>query len=234
MNRVTQFEHLSNDLLLEIFDYFHALHLFMAFSSLNQRISCILSSAELHVVISKLHCQHQMKFLSSHLTHHAHQVVSLLLEDQIRDYSSVICFFFDQHAFPNLRSCRFYRIHPSSNLQNVIQRLESFTKLISFHIYLSEYNSLSNLSKQEISKTMLTHQSPALRSIFLAYFYDYANLAASIAVNWSITSLYIEFDGLVNTLSIYSLLPILRHFRALRILCVTIHSETDLNNQQLM
>jgi hypothetical protein len=66
MNEITLFEHLSNDLLLEIFDYLHALDLFLTFSS-------ILFSAQLHLFISKCHCRSQMKFLSSHLIHHAHQ-----------------------------------------------------------------------------------------------------------------------------------------------------------------
>jgi len=94
MNKVTQLEDLSNDLFLEIFDYFHALDLFMAFSSLNHRISLILSLTRLHVVISKLHCRYEIKFLSSHLTHHAHQVISVSLEDEVYNFSSVISFFF--------------------------------------------------------------------------------------------------------------------------------------------
>jgi hypothetical protein len=233
MNKVTQFEHLSNDLLLEIFDYFHALDLFMAFSSLNQRISSILSSAELHVIISKIHCQHQMKFLSSHLTHHAHQVISLSLEDQLRDYSSVICFFFDQHIFTNLRSCRFCNIHSSSNFQNVIQGLESLTNLISFYIFHPD-KKLPYPFTQDITKTMLTHKSLALRFIGLSLWHDYQNLAANIAINWSVTSLMMSFGGSVNSLSIYSFLPILRHFRALRVLRTYITNETDLNNQQFV
>ena len=112
MNKITQFEDLSNDLVLEIFEYFHALDLFRAFPSLNNRLSSLLLLTQLHVVISKVHSHHQIKFLSSHLTHHAHQVISLSLEDQLRDYSSVISFFFNQHIFINLQLCKFYSISP--------------------------------------------------------------------------------------------------------------------------
>ncbi len=208
VNKITQFEHFSNDILLEIFDYLHALDLFMAFSSLNQRISSILFSTQLHVVLSKLHCQHQMKFLSSHLTHHAHQVISVSLEDQLRDYSSVISFIFNQHIFTNLRSCKFYHIHPSSNLQ------KSLTKLISLRIFHPKTILLSHRIKQDITKAILTHTSHTLRFIDLSFYYDYLNLVANIALNSTVTSLHMIFDGSVNTLSTYSFLPILNHYRA--------------------
>jgi hypothetical protein len=234
MNKITQFEHFSNDLLLEIFDYLHALDLFMAFSSLNQRISSILFSTQLHVVLSKLHCQHQMKFLSSHLTHHAHQVISVSLEDQLRDYSSVISFIFNQHIFTNLRSCKFYHIHPSFNVQIVIQRLQSLTKLVSFRIFHPKNIPLSHLIKRDISKTILTHTSHTLRFIDLSFHYSYLNLVANIALNSTVTSLHMIFDGSVNTLSTYSFLPILRHYRALQVLRIVISNQTNLNNQQPM
>jgi hypothetical protein len=121
MNEITQLENLFNDLFLEIFDYLHAVDLFMALSSLNNRISSILASTQLHVVISELHSCHQIKFLSSHLTHHAHQVILVSLEDQVHDFSSVIPYFFNQHTFINLQSCIFHSICPSSRFNRVIR-----------------------------------------------------------------------------------------------------------------
>ncbi len=234
MNKITQFEDLSNELCLEIFDYLHALDLFMSFSSLNQRISSILFSAQLHVVISKFHCQYQMKFLSSHLTHHVDQVISVSLEDQLRDYPSVISFIFDQHIFINLRSCKFYHIHPSFNLHIVIQRLQNLTKLVSFRIFHPKNIPLSPLIKQDISRTILQHKYFKLRSIDLSFHYDYPSLVANIALNLKVTSLHMIFDGSIHTLSIYSFLPILRHYRALRLLRIAIFNETNLNTQQPM
>ncbi|CAF4845800.1 unnamed protein product [Rotaria sp. Silwood1] len=41
MKKMTPLEDLSNELFFEIFDYLHALDIFMAFSTLNQRITLI-------------------------------------------------------------------------------------------------------------------------------------------------------------------------------------------------
>ncbi len=222
MNKITQFEDLSNDLLLEIFDYFHALDLFMAFSSLNQRISSILFSTQLHIVISKLHCRYQMKFLSSHLTHHADQVISVSLEDQLRDYSSVISFFFNQHIFINLRSCKFYSISPSSRLNRVIRQLKILTKLELFQIILPRSMSLSDPLKRKLSKTILKHKLSNLHIVDLAIRYDYQYLTNTISINHSLTSLYMILHGTSTYCSIYGILPILHNYRALRQLRVRI------------
>ena len=129
-NIITQLEHVSNDLFLDIFDYLHALDVLQAFSSLNGRISSILSSAQLRVIVSKLHCRYQIERLSSYLLHHDHQVISFSLQDQLRDYSSVISFFFDHHTFQNLRSCVFYSISSSKKFDSIIRKLQSFNKLV--------------------------------------------------------------------------------------------------------
>ena len=163
MNAVTQLEDLSNDIFFEIFEYLHALDLFMAFSSLNRRIASILSSTPLRVVISKLHCRYQMRFLSSQLIDHTDQVISISLQDRLRDCSSVIPFLFNQHTFINLRWCRFFHIHPSSNLHHVMQKLQSLTKLVAVRVGHSRTIPLSSIIKQNISKnypyTSISHTS---------------------------------------------------------------------------
>lgn len=234
MNKITQFEDFSNDLFLEIFDYFHALDLFMAFSSLNNRISSILSLSQLHVVISKLHCHHQIKFLSSHLTDHAHQVISVSLQDQLRDYRSVICFIFNQHTFENLRSCKFYSICPSSKFDNVIRKLKSFNKLTLFQIKHPKDILLSDTIKEDFSKAILTHSSLVLRSIDLLFRYSYKKLVANISFNSTVTSLRMIFHGSTVTCSIYSFLPILRRYRALRVLQIDISNDHNSNTHQGM
>jgi hypothetical protein len=232
MNIISQFEDLSNELFLEIFDYFHAFDLFMAFSSLNHRISSILFLTRLHVVISKLHCRYQIEILSSHLFHHAHQVISVSLEDEVYNFSSVISFFFNQHHFKNLRTCVFYSICSSPKFSNIIQKLENLDKLVSVRIIQPKNLSLSDEMKQHFSKTVLTHKSRVLRSIDLSFHYSYPKLVANIAFNLTLTSLYMIFHGSIVTCSIYSLLPILRHYRALRVLRIIISSNVNSNTQQ--
>ncbi len=86
MNTYAHFEDLSNEIFIEIFDYLHVLDIFTAFTSLNKRISSILQSIPLRIIIFYDHCRHQIAFLSSHLTFHAHQVISLEISDTIHDY----------------------------------------------------------------------------------------------------------------------------------------------------
>lgn len=234
MNKITQFEDLSNDLFLEIFDYLHALDLFTTFSSLNNRISSILFLTRLHVVVSKLHCQHQIKILSSHLTHHAHQVVSLSLHDQLRDFTSVISFIFNQHTFKNLQSCKFYSIHPSSKLDNVIQKLENLDKLVIFRLIQPKDIPMPDAIKRDLSKTILMHRSPVLCSVNLKFRYNYPNLVCNIAVNSTVTSLYMTFYGSATICLIYRILPILRNYRALRVLRISILNDNKSNTQQTM
>jgi hypothetical protein len=234
MNNITQLEDLSNDLFLEIFDYLHALDLFMAFSSLNNRISSILSLTPLHIVISKLHRQHQLQFLSSYLTHHAHQVISVSIHDQLHDFSSVISFIFDRHTFHNLRSCKFYCIHLSSEFDTVIEKLKSLNKLVSFGIVQPQNIVLSDANKQHLSKAILTHQSTHLRSVNLTFRYSYPKLVTNIAMNSTVTSLRMLFHGSTVTCSIYSLLPVLRHYCALRMLRISIINDCNSNTQQAM
>jgi hypothetical protein len=105
MNIHTYLEDLSNEIFFEIFDYLDAFDIFTGFTSLNQRISSILQSIPLRIIISRNYYLAQIDFLSAHLTFHAHQVISLKIHDKIRDYSSVISLLFNRHNFINLQSC---------------------------------------------------------------------------------------------------------------------------------
>lgn len=231
MSSITRFEDIPNDLFREIFEYLHALDLFLAFTSLNQRISTLLFFSPLHVVISKSHCYQEMKFLSSHLVDHVNQVISLSLEDQLRDYSSVISYFFNQYTYINLRSCQFYSIEDKSSFNSVIEKLSNLTKLVSFRIVQSKQCSLSTTTKNNLTRAILTHTSPTLQLIDLSFRYDYPELVTRISLNCTVTSLHIILQASNSYLSICTLLPILRHYRALRMLRMGIHSNLGENNQ---
>jgi hypothetical protein len=62
----TQFKDLSNEIFFNISDYLHALNIFTAFYSLNQRISSILQFISLRIIITEDHCCGQVDYLSSH------------------------------------------------------------------------------------------------------------------------------------------------------------------------
>ncbi|CAF1366822.1 unnamed protein product, partial [Rotaria sordida] len=121
MDRYTHFEDLSNEIFFEIFDYLHALEIFTSFTSLNKRISSILQSIPLRIVVLYNHSRRQVDFISSHLTFHAHQVISIEVYDKIRDYTSIIDLLFNRHNFINLESCLLVANSSITKLENVIK-----------------------------------------------------------------------------------------------------------------
>ncbi|CAF1160065.1 unnamed protein product [Rotaria sp. Silwood1] len=109
MKKITRLEDLSNELFFEIFGYLHATDSFTAFSILNQRITLILSSISLRIVVS------------------SHQAVAISLEDFIRDFTSVISFFFIRYTFENLELCALYSSHWSIQIRTALQQLKKFS-----------------------------------------------------------------------------------------------------------
>ncbi|CAF3590434.1 unnamed protein product [Rotaria sp. Silwood2] len=105
MNIYTRLEDLSNEIFFEIFDYFHALDIFTSFTSLNQRISSILQLIPLRIIISHNNCRRQIDFLSSYLTYHDDQVISLKIHDTILDYSSIINLLFSTEFLCSIVKC---------------------------------------------------------------------------------------------------------------------------------
>ncbi|CAF3834434.1 unnamed protein product [Rotaria sordida] len=229
---MTRLENLSNELFFEIFDYLHALDIFMGFSSLNERISMILSSIPLRVVVSSYHCYRQLEILSSYLTDHAHQVISLSLQNYVRDFSSVISFFFTRHTFENLELCAFYSDHSSLRLQNVIQQLQNLNKLRSFRLIAAPCIEFCETERQYLSQTILTHKSSLLRSIDLSYYFNHSHITNAVTCNWILTSLTLTFYKLPGNLSIYCILSVLHTYRALRRLHLYISTFTRSDVEQ--
>ncbi|CAF3967219.1 unnamed protein product [Rotaria magnacalcarata] len=178
--------------------------------------------------------QREFDLLSSHLIHHAHQVVSISLQDELRNLSSIIYLLFTLHTFENLQSCTFYSIHPLTPLENVMKKLASLNHLVSFRIFQSNDMPLSNLNKSYLSETFLAHRSSKLRSIELSFRYYYPKLISHLRLNSTLTSLRIVFHGSMFACSIDSILPILRHYCALRVLRISISSNNNSYAQATM
>ncbi|CAF1119064.1 unnamed protein product [Rotaria sp. Silwood1] len=194
MKKMTPLEDLSNELFFEIFDYLHALDIFMTFSTLNQRITLIRSSISLRIVVLSYHCHRQIKSPSSYLIDHTHQVVSISLEDSLRDFTSIISFFFIQHTLENLELCALY----SSHWQ------------------------ICEEKKQYTSQTILKYQSSSLRSLDFVFYFNHSHLTTGVTLNWTLTSMTLTFYGLSYQLSIYCVLYVFHIYRALRRLRVFI------------
>ncbi|CAF4099698.1 unnamed protein product, partial [Adineta steineri] len=139
MENCMQLEDLSSELFCEIFDYLNAFDLFLAFSSLNSRISSIIKLTRLHVIIDPEYCRSQIKFMSRHLAFHSDQIISLNIFDKICDQKNVVAYLFSRHDFPNLRFCVLRDLQDSSKLENVIKKLKLQSQMTSLHIFQTYY-----------------------------------------------------------------------------------------------
>ncbi|CAF1412526.1 unnamed protein product [Rotaria sordida] len=138
--------------------------LFTGFTLFNRRISSILQAIPLHIVISREHCRRQIDFLSSHLTFHEHQVISINISDIIRDDSYIIRLLFNRHNFPNLKSCKLLSIDSMTKFGDIIKQIENLSNYRCIPSNLTSLNiriagSPSNVSIHSVIRVFrLCHQ----------------------------------------------------------------------------
>jgi hypothetical protein len=230
MNIHTHLEDLSNELFFEIFDYLHALEIFTGFASLNQRISSILKFIPLRIIILPNYCRQHIDFLSSHLTYHAHQVISLDIHDTICDYSSVISLLFNQHNFTNLQSCVFGSISPSTKFGNIFKQIESLNRLVTFTVHESDLN---ENDKCDLTRMILMHKSSSLSSMILKHSYDYVDISNYISISPNLTTLYLRIHGSLSAISIHSILVIFRLCHGIRHLGLIVEHNSSVQNDHV-
>ncbi|CAF1674147.1 unnamed protein product, partial [Rotaria sordida] len=189
MDTHTHLEDLSNEIFFEIFDYLHAFDIFTGFASLNKRILSLLQSIRLDVIILNSHYDREINFLSSHLTFHADQVISLKCYDTIRNRSSIISLLFNRHHFVNLQSCIFIFDNPSIELENIIKQIQSLNKLVAFFIIQTDYKRINETDNCNITRTILMNKSSSLRSVKLDYDYDYLDISTYTSIASNLISL---------------------------------------------
>jgi hypothetical protein len=211
MSDYIQLESLPNEIFFEIFDYFHALDIFIGFTSLNQRFTSILQIIPLRVVIAFYHSRRQLNFLSTYLTFHAHQLISLKISDTIFDELSTISLLFHRHKFINLQFCSFISINPSSTLNNVIEQMQSLNKLISFAIYQRHNAILNDNVTHDLIQSMLMHKSSYLHSLVLRLPYNYQNISKYPSISSSLRSLDLNISGSQSISSILRCCHSLQH-----------------------
>ncbi len=232
MDPCTHLEDLSNEIFFEIFDYIHALDIFTGFSSLNRRISSILQIIPLRVVISWNHRRYHVDYLSSYLTSHAHQVISVDIFDTIDDDSSIVNLLFSQHKFINLQSCTFISIHPSTKFENVIKQIKSFNRLVSFNILYPENEKLNENAKKNLLETILMHKSPYLRSIGLELPYDYSDIFKYTSIPSNLKSLCLHISSSASEVFIDSIISIFRFCHSIVYLTIMFSCSLLINNNR--
>ena len=229
MQHVTQLEDFSNEIFMDILDYLHAIDTFSAFGALNRRISSVLHSIDLRVIISNETRRRPIQLLSSYLFTHSHQVISLSVDDDTSDRLSAIVFLFKRHRFDNLRSCSLITPSHLPGLPLVLDQLESLTKLR--HLSIGQSPSISHEDeKQRWSHSLLNQmRSPALRSLCLNYYYDHCRTLNTITpVTTHLTHLHIFLYGKPQHVSINAAFCILHACPRLRWLRLTIANIFDL------
>jgi len=225
MNLNTHFEDFPNEIFFEIFDYLNMFDIFTGFTSLNRRISSILQTIPLHVVITIDHSRRQIDFLSSHLTFHEHQVISINISDIIRDDSSIIRLLFNRHHFPNLKSCKLDSIESMTRLGNIIEQISSLSSLAILDIFQPDHDDLNENDNDELTRIVLTHKSSSLRSVKLRYPYHYLDISNYTSIGSYITLLDLRISGSSSTVSVHSVLRIFRLCHRIRNLCILLQDE---------
>jgi hypothetical protein len=232
MNQQTYLEDLSNEIFFEIFDYFDAFDIFTSFTLLNQRITSILQSIPLRIIISNNYYRRQIDFLSSYLTIHAHQVISLKIHDQIIDYSSVISLLFNRHHFINLQSCTFLSFNSSMKLKNVIKQIQNLDRLVKFSLFEPSIN-INDKDKSDLTQMLLMNKSSSLHSMVLQHSYDYFDISNYSSISSNLTSLHLRIYGTYSTVSLYSILFIFRVCHGIRHLGLTIEYKNSVENNNV-
>ncbi|CAF2104816.1 unnamed protein product [Rotaria magnacalcarata] len=230
MNRKTHLEDLSNEIFFEIFDYLHMVHIFTGFTLLNKRISNILKSIPLHIVISFGNSRQQIDFLLYHLTFHEDQVISINILDRIRDHSSIIHVLFNRHNFINLKSCKFLSIHSMTKLNNIIKQIGNLNKLVILEIFQPDRADLNENENDELTRILLTNKSSSLRSLKLQYPNHYLNISNYTFINSNLTSLRLRISGSSSTVSIHTILQIFRLCYRIRYLGIALQHEKRFEN----
>jgi hypothetical protein len=233
MNTYSHLEDLSNEIFFEIFDYLNALEILTSFTSSNRRMSSILQLIPLRVIIGYNYCRRQIEFLSSYLYFHDHQVISIHTFDSIRDYSSVISFLFNRHHFINLQSCIFHSINASTKLGKIIKQIKSLNKLAFVRILDAHDKNINENDRHDLTQTILMHKSSYLRSITLQYPFEYLDMSNYTSISSNLISLDLYISGSPSTVSVYSVLSILRLCHAIRYLRITLQYESQAENNNL-
>jgi hypothetical protein len=216
MNQLTKFENLSTEMFIEILGYLHAIDIFVAFGSLNRRMSSILRSIHLNVIITCEHHLRHIKLLSNNLIIHADQVISLSINDDTQACSSAMNLF-QRHRFYNLRSCILKISCSFSKLTSFIQQLESMIYLQSIYI-IQRHSLLCESNKYDSTESILSRiRSTVIRSVGLLYHYDRCGtLNDNITITSNLTYLELMIHTSSDNGSIYSLIDTLRLCHVLR------------------
>jgi anti-anti-sigma regulatory factor len=233
MNINTHLEDFSNEIFFEIFDYLHMFDIFTGFTLLNRRISSILQLIPLHIVISRHHSRRQIDFLSSHLTFHEHQVISINISDIIRDDSSIIRLLFNRHNFPNLKSCKLVSIKSITRLGNMIEQIRSLNSLVVLKIFQPAFKDLNENGYDELTRIVLTHKSSTLRSVRLQYPYHYLDISNYTSIGSNLTSLSLRITGSPSTVSVHSVLQILRLCHRVQYLYIILEDDEAFENNNV-
>ncbi|CAF3687002.1 unnamed protein product [Rotaria sp. Silwood1] len=123
-------------------------------------------------------------------------------------------------------------INSSTLLDNVIKQVKSLNRLVTFVIAQPIYQNINEKYICDITRTILMHKS-SFRSVMLRYNYDYLDISTYTSIASNFISLDLLMSGSLNTVSVYSILPILRVCHRIRCLHVIIKQQIVSENNNL-
>jgi len=81
--------------------------------------------------------------------------------------------------------------------------------------------------KYDLTRIILMHESSSLRSIALLYRHNYLDISNYTSINSNLKSLELLISGSRSTVSVYSILSILRLCHTIRYLTITIEENDN-------
>ncbi|CAF2103234.1 unnamed protein product [Rotaria magnacalcarata] len=157
------------------------------------------------MVISFGNSRQQIDFLlSSHLTFHDDQVISINILDRTRDDSSKIHLLFNRYNLINLKSCKFLSIYSMTKLDNIIKEIGNLNKLVILEIFQPDRSDLNENNNDELTRILLTNKSSSLRSLKLQYPNHYLNISNYTFINSNLILHALRISGSSSTVSVPS------------------------------
>ncbi|CAF3864820.1 unnamed protein product [Rotaria sp. Silwood1] len=139
----------------------------------------------------------------------------------------IINLLFNRHNFINLKSCSFFTINSLTRLENVIKQIKNLNQLASFSIDQPNNKNLNENYKYDLTRIILLNKLSSLRSVVLLYPNDYLDISNYTSIVSNLISLKLWISGSPSTVSVYSILLILRLCHRIQYLSIIIEQKID-------
>ena len=191
MQTITQFESLPNELLMQCFEYLHAIDIFHSFDDLNWRFSILVRSIPLHLDIGKVKNSKLTQFGNKLLSNPQikHQIISLIVKkSNPLDVLQTLSSFASLNEFTQLRALIFGNLTVSDDeIPYVLLFLPNLCYFVVENLYGSSLNMLELLSYPTLKTLSISNpcESVLARQSFVSL--------TRLTVSWCCVNYLCEF-----------------------------------------